>query len=256
MSIEIVEDIDPSLGESYLLEREEHWIKSYRSAIRRYGFNLAPKPTKGTLGAKRTKKQTQAQSEWLKKYFSDPNNREKAKKAREKAIQNGFSGPKAYVLYDPLGSKREIVNLKAFCHEMGLNYGRLHAVAIGRAIEYEGWKTHPDRKDNVKREFCLQSPDGTVYRGVGLRAFCKEHGLKAGPIYHLLAGITKTSQGRRIPGKDVSHYRSRSVKDWVMIDPNGNEVVITNLNAWCKQQGTYFQFMLAGGTINGWKLKL
>ncbi len=251
MSIEVIEDVDTALGEDHLLRREEHWMQVYRSADRAFGFNIAAKPSRGTLGVKRTPAQIRAQVKHVLRYQRSP----KAALDRQRSIASGFGGAKTYVLYSPTGERVEVTNLKAFCAQHDLEYGPMNAMAIGRSIQCHGWKTSPDRKHKVKRAFRLQAPDGCIHEGVGLSDFCQLHGLRAGSAYHLLSGRLKTYQGWRVPGHPEAYYRSRSIKEWVLLSPTGEEVHVTNLNAWCKERGTYPQLIATGYEWNGWRLK-
>lgn len=257
MSIEVIEVIDSSHGHDHLLAREEHWMLIHRSSSKEAGFNISLKPSRGCLGVKRTKAQSRRNAMSIQSYIRDPKNRVKIQEARVKAIANGFGGPKTYVLYDPAGKRVEITNLKGFCDRQRLEYGPMHAMAIGRSIQYRGWKTSPDRKDKANKPFRVESPSGRIYEGVGLRAFCKRHKLSERSMYGLVSGHVKTAHGWRLPGKPASYYRQRSGNRYVLVSPSGKEITVTNLNEWCRKRPKISYESLVTGHVSrtGWRLK-
>lgn len=257
MSITILETVDPTLGIDNLLRKEEFWITFFHSAQRKFGFNLASKPTKSTLGVKRSKAEVKRIKRTLTEYRENPENAEAIKCSREQAIANGFIGPKEYILYSPDGVETKILNLKAFCRDNNLNYGKLHAVVIGRSIHYKGWKTSPDRNDKVKRHFRLLSPDDTLVEGFGLRGFAIKNGLSYQSLCQVVSGRTKNYNGWRLPDKSPEYFKPNLGKSYILIGPNDQEVKVTNLKEWCRNCSDHpcYESITVRHTSKGWRIK-
>ena len=111
----------------------------------------------------------------------------------------GFKSPEG-VVYGP------ILNLAAFCREMGLQANNLRLVEYGGQKSSKGW-TKPDDFEMMSAipwkehalEYFLESPVGKVYgplsKSADLRKVCKEAGLAFSMVTRLLRGEIKEYQG-------------------------------------------------------------
>jgi len=185
-----------------LLVSEQKWIDQTRCTNRQVGFNIYP-------------------------IASSPGN----KNAR---IWKGF--------VDPEGNEVTIVNLFEFCREHSLDFPSMHRLAKGKSKlkSYKGW-TH--RNSQRKREYVKTyngfiSPDGNPMAPItNLAAFCRQNGLDP---THMVA----VSKGRIHSHRGWTHVEGRPNLNTLkfhkgFISPDGNPVIITNLQAFCKQQGLH-----------------
>jgi len=140
---------------------------------------------------------------------------------------------------DPNGNGVTITNLYEFCRKHGLDFPAMHRLAKGKSKlkSYKGW-TH---RNSVRQREYVKTYDGFVTPGglpagsiTNLAAFCREHGLGK---THMVA---------------VAHGRICSHRGWTyatgkrklaprtytgFINPGGQRMLITNLQAFCREHG-------------------
>ena len=159
--------------------REEFWIEWYQSSRKPYGYNLTAYTLQPALGRKHTPEELKAMSERGKgrkhtpetlKRMSEVNlgkkhseesrlkmslskrgipKTEEWKQKASVAAKNrspesernrAKSLMKRYIVTSPAGIIFDIVGLKDFCKEYGLNYPSLCMVVSGALKHYKGWK--------------------------------------------------------------------------------------------------------------------
>lgn len=181
-----------------LLRTEQEWIDKTRCADQKVGFNLYARA--GSPG------DTFAQT-W-----------------------EGF--------IDPDGNEVTITNLHLFCHQQSLNFAAMAQLAKGKSKlkSHKGW-THKNsvrQRDYIKTHEGFIAPDGyPVGPIVNLAAFCRERGLDD---THMLA----VANGRICSHRGWTHRNGRLRQEMVQtgfINPDGERVIITNLQAFCRAQG-------------------
>ncbi|MBA2647712.1 MAG: GIY-YIG nuclease family protein [Pyrinomonadaceae bacterium] len=187
------------VGTSDLLRTEQAWIDRTGCAARESGFNISN--VAGSPGG------IHAQ-EW-----------------------KGF--------INPGGNEATIINLQKFCREHGLDFPSMHRLAMGKSKlkSYKGW-TH---RNSVRQREYIKTYDGFITPGgrpagsiTNLAAFCREHELDK---THMVA---------------VAHGRICSHRGWTyatgkrklaprtytgFINPGGQRMLITNLQAFCREHG-------------------
>ncbi len=147
---------------------------------------------------------------------------------------------------DPDGNELTITNLFAFCREHGLDWPSMHRLAMGRSKlkSYKGW-THKNsvrQRDYVKTYTGFIAPDGCPAGPItNLAAFCREHGLDT---THMVAVARSRLYSHRGWTYDNDRRNRREPKTYTgFIDPEGNRVTITNLVAFCREQGLHIVHM-------------
>ncbi|HWQ32448.1 MAG TPA: GIY-YIG nuclease family protein [Blastocatellia bacterium] len=187
-------------GRSNLLSAEQSWIDQTGCADRKTGFNLYA--VAGSPG--------------------DTNAR----------IWKGF--------VDPDGNEITIFNLHQFCRQHGLNFSAMRSLALGKGKlkSHRGWtnKKSIRQRDYVKTYEGFIAPDGCRIGPVtNLAAFCREHGLDN---THMLAVM----RGRICSHRGWTHENGRQQKKKTytgFISPDGQRVMITNLQAFCREHGLH-----------------
>lgn len=143
---------------------------------------------------------------------------------------------------DPDGTEVIITNLFDFCRQHNLGFTSMHRLAMGKSKlkSYKGW-THRNsirKRDYIKTYDGFISPDGQpVGPIINLAAFCREHGLDK---THMVAIV----QGRICSHRGWTYNTGRQPlnlpKTYTgFINPEGQRVTITNLQAFCKEQGLH-----------------
>ena len=146
-----------------LIEREQYWMDATQCCLRSRGFNRVPKAGSNT-GFKRSAVLRAADSARAKERMSRPGMREAVSKVHSgKTISDSHRARVAeaarkrqltsenkasliakavgrYIAIDPAGTVYEVVNLKAFCQEHGLNYGSVKSVAREQGKSRTGWR--------------------------------------------------------------------------------------------------------------------
>lgn len=137
---------------------------------------------------------------------------------------------------DPDGNEITITNLHDFCRQHGLNFTSMCRLASGKSKlkSCKGW-THRNsvrQREYIKTWNGFIAPDGQPAGPItNLAAFCREHGLDN---THMVA----VARGRICGHRGWTHEsgRQRQEKTYTgFINPNGQRVVITNLQAFCRE---------------------
>ncbi|HXG67614.1 MAG TPA: GIY-YIG nuclease family protein [Blastocatellia bacterium] len=140
---------------------------------------------------------------------------------------------------NPDGNEMTIINLHDFCRRHGLDYPSMLRLAGGQSKlkSYKGW-THRNsirKRDYVKTYDGFIAPDG---RRVGpitnLAAFCREHGLDNTHMVAVMRGRLCSHRGWTYAnGKQKLGPKTYTG----FVKPDGQRVVITNLAAFCRENG-------------------
>jgi len=187
------------VGTSDLLRAEQAWIDRTGCAVKKTGFNISN--VAGSPG--------------------DANAQ----------VWKGFIAPD--------GNEVTIVSLHKFCRDHGLDFPSMHRLAMGKSKlkSYKSW-THRNsvrQRDYVKTYDGFITPDGRPASPItNLAAFCREHGLDN---THMVAvahdricshrGWTYATGKRRLEPRTYTGF----------INPDGQRVLITNLQAFCREHG-------------------
>ncbi|MFN8515211.1 MAG: GIY-YIG nuclease family protein [Chloroflexia bacterium] len=141
---------------------------------------------------------------------------------------------------DPDGNDVTITNLYEFCRIHNLDFPSMHRLAMGKSKlkSYKGWthKNSPRKRDYVKTYEGFISPAGLPVGPItNLAAFCREHGLDNTHMVAVARGRLYSHRGwtyaneRQNLGLPKAHAG--------FINPEGQQVVITNLTAFCHEHG-------------------
>jgi len=141
---------------------------------------------------------------------------------------------------DPDGNEVTITNLFEFCRVHNLDFPSMHRLAMGKSKlkSYKGWthKNSPRKRDYVKTYDGFIAPDGLPARPItNLAAFCREHGLDNTHMVAVAHGRLYSHRGwtydnnRQNLGLPKPHHG--------FINPEGQQVVISNLTAFCRDHG-------------------
>lgn len=137
---------------------------------------------------------------------------------------------------NPEGNEVTINNLFDFCRKNNLDWPSMHRLAKGKSKlkSYKGWshKNSVRQRDYIKTYDGFIDPDGNLTRPItNLAAFCRENNLDN---THMVA----VAHGRLYSHRGWTYQNDREnlgFKTYVgFIDPDGNKVIITNLEAFCR----------------------
>lgn len=258
--IKVLEIYDCS--EEELRCHEESWIRQYDSANKQRGFNSVAFPSLlGVSGAKWTKQQRDAQSLLFKTmHQNDPTMRDRVSDGLQSAYRDH---PERYTrfrimtceLYNPQGQLVKITNLNRFCREHSLDYRSMYKVATDVKIEYKGWKKTLDREHRRKVRYSLIDPDGNLIEGTNMRELCDQRGLSYPSMCAMALGQIKTSCGYRRSDANMRDIDRKRGSDYIMLSPDGQEVAINNLSAFCRDKGLRYSVIRHGYVSEGWRLK-
>lgn len=143
---------------------------------------------------------------------------------------------------DPDGNATTITNLFDFCRQHDLTFSSMRQLSRGtsKLKSHKGW-THKNsirQREYVKTYNGFIAPDGRLADPItNLAAFCREHGLDN---THMVAVM----RGRICSHKGWTYNNGRQhlnlPKTYTgFIAPDGPRVVITNLQAFCKEHGLH-----------------
>ncbi len=186
-----------SVDPNDLLNAEQNWIDQTQSANKEFGFNIYS--IAGSPG--------------------DANAQ----------VWEGF--------IDPDGNEVTIRNLYDFCRQNNLDFPSMHRLSKGESKlkSYKGWshKNSVRQRDYVKTYNGFIDPDGNHINPItNLAAFCRENNLDN---THMVA----VANGRLYSHRGWTYQNDREnlgTKTYTgFINPDGNRVIITNLEAFCRE---------------------
>jgi group I intron endonuclease len=141
---------------------------------------------------------------------------------------------------DPEGNEIVITNLFDFCRQRDLDFPSMHRLAMGKSKlkSYKGWthKNSPRKREYVKTYTGFVAPDGQPAGPItNLAAFCREHALDNTHMVAVAKGRILSHRGWtwcivRRDRMDVKTYTG-------FVNPEGERVQITNLQAFCRDHG-------------------
>ena len=138
---------------------------------------------------------------------------------------------------DPEGNEVTINNLFDFCRKNNLDFPSMHRLAKGESKlkSYKGWshRNSVRERDYIKTYEGFIDPHGSSVGPItNLAAFCRENGLEKS---HMVA----VAHGRLYSHGGWTYQNDREnlgIKTYIgFIDPNGNRVIITNLQSFCRE---------------------
>lgn len=147
---------------------------------------------------------------------------------------------------DPSGDAVTIFNLYEFCRLHDLDYPSMHRLAMGesRLKSYKGWthKNSPRERPYIKTYEGFITPDGSLTGPItNLATFCRDHGLDNTHMVAVARGRLHSHRGwtydnaRQNLGLPKAHEG--------FISPEGQEIVITNLSAFCREHDLHVVHM-------------
>lgn len=223
--------------------REQFWIDSFDTTNKNCGMNLVKDVTKsGTIGFKHTMEQRKAMSKIV-----------KGRKANGK-IAEGVNNchSKNYTIYNPLGEKIEVKNLKFFCKEQGLDYNRMLKVVGGDFIEEKGFKKDPDRKNLSIKEYKFISPDNEIVSITNLRKFCKENKIEPRCMYNVHTENILSYKGWR-KYTETKIKRRGAIKR--ILNPLGEEIITReSLEEFCILNNIKYDKFRRSREWMGWRI--
>ena len=229
--------IDSACSQEEANEKEQYWIGFFDSANPDKGYNIVPIIGPGTNGYKHTEECKQIMSK-LKK-----GTRNKGRAGR--GLDNYLA--KEYILFSPEGIETKIKNLREFARNNNLDYGRIHSVAIGRVIEYSGWKLSLERKHNKIKTWTVISPDGERMTFENLRQFCLEKNLPYRSMGNMCNGRHSACKGWT-----SEHSWKRRGINAKMQSPQGEIIEINNVRLFCEENDIRKGILKKGETARGW----
>ncbi len=138
---------------------------------------------------------------------------------------------------DPEGNPVIIQNLHDFCRQNNLDFPSMHRLVKGESKlkSYKGWshKNSVRQRDYIKTYDGFIDPDGNPAGSItNLAAFCRENNLDN---THMVA----VANGRIYSHRGWTYLNDRenlSFKTYTgFVSPEGNKVVIANLEAFCRE---------------------
>lgn len=141
---------------------------------------------------------------------------------------------------DPDGNEVTITNLFGFCCQHNLDFPSMHRLATGKGKlrSYKGWthKNNPRQREYVKTYDGFINPDGQRVGPItNLAAFCREHGLDNTHMVAVAHGRIYSHRGWTY---DNDRQRLGPPRTYTgFINPAGDCVIITNLQAFCRENG-------------------
>jgi len=163
-----------------IVKAEQRWIDYYRQSTEIDCYNLRPEAS-SSKGIKRS-------LEWIGKLI-----------ARNKKLFPGFIGPDGQ-------EYRNIVNLKDFCRDHGLNYGDMHEVFSGNRRHHKGWRRIDNPQQIIQYRGQLRrftAPDGQVFQTTDFVAFCQDHGLDHSAMVEVAKGRRNHHKGWKVENPDL-----------------------------------------------------
>jgi hypothetical protein len=152
-----------------------------------------------------------------------------------------------FIVTDPQGNMYEVTGLMKFAIEHDLNFEGLRKVATGHSLSHKGWKAEymdPVKKLKAveiaknkleKRGWVIFTPEGRKLLTMNLLRFCRKHNLQ----YYNLRQSAITGEGYKgyrcfYTSKKKRRYYKKMNSKWLIIDPEGVEITVHNLKAFCR----------------------
>jgi group I intron endonuclease len=138
---------------------------------------------------------------------------------------------------NPDGEEVAIINLHDFCRKNNLHVRTMQELASGksRMRSYIGW-THKNslhRREHIKTFEGFIDPQGHPVGPItNLFAFCRKHGLDDSSMYDIAYGRSCSYRGWTYQNGKKSR-REKTYRRFV--NPEGVQVTITNLRAFCRE---------------------
>ncbi|HEU5369275.1 MAG TPA: GIY-YIG nuclease family protein [Ktedonobacterales bacterium] len=139
---------------------------------------------------------------------------------------------------DPEGTEITISNLFDFCREHDLDWSSMYRLAKGKSKlkSHKGW-THRNsvrQREYIKTCDGFIAPDGCPAGPItNLAAFCREHGLEKTHMVAVMRGRIYSHRGWTYAN---GRQNLRLPKTYTgFINPDGQRIILTNLQAFCKE---------------------
>ena len=144
---------------------------------------------------------------------------------------------------DPEGNEVIITNLQEFCRQHSLDHSSMIRLAKGnnKLKSHKGW-THKNsirQRDYVKTYDGFIDPEGNPIGPItNLAVFCREHGLDNTHMVAVAHGRIYSHRGWTYNNERQNERKLGLPKTYTgFINPDGQRVIITNLKAFCDEQG-------------------
>jgi len=223
--------LDHVSGSIEILKADQAWIDSIRQFNGIYNTSIL---VGSPLSQENTDEASARISEIQKKKWENQNRRDalaernRNRTDEERRVLHDIGrqriGSPDVTVISPDGQKfREIIGVRKFCKEHGLDYRSFLRLSKGEYATYKGWTVEgrqcssSKRSDSLRKyynegdrvKYNLKSPSGELFLDIqNLSEFCKNHGLEVGNVRKLF---------RR---------KSKSALGWIAVDDNGNNINI------------------------------
>jgi group I intron endonuclease len=140
---------------------------------------------------------------------------------------------------DPQGNDVTITNLQEFCRENKLDFSSMHRLSKGESKlkSHKGWshRNSVRQRDYIKTYEGFIDPDGNPVPPItNMAEFCRQHGLDNTHMTAVLNGRILSHRG----WTHTSSRQPRGVKTYDgFVNPQGEQVIITDLTAFCREHG-------------------
>lgn len=121
-------------------------------------------------------------------------------------------------------------------------------------------KTRVRWAKNLGKRFTLVDPNGRTHEIIGIRTFCRDHGLNRFGVVKVLKGRNSHYRGWKLPpGHDGPVFKDGRIKQWIVTSPDGRDEVVYNLNRFCHahglQQGNMWAPIGESSFCKGWRCR-
>lgn len=141
---------------------------------------------------------------------------------------------------DPEGNEVTIINLFEYCRRHNLDFPSMHRLAMGKSKlkSYKGWthRNSPRKRAYVKTYEGFIAPDGHPVGPItNLAAFCRENRLNNTHMVAVVNGRLYSHHGWTYANGKSKQGSAKTYTGFV--NPDGQGMTITNLAAFCREQG-------------------
>src|SRR3990167_2217446 len=172
---------------------------------------------------------------------------------------------KIFELIDENGQIHRITYLKEFMRQHNLEKGCTYKLLNGQMLYYKGFRL-PNRVKEQPRghsNFEIMSPEGKLYKGTNITAFCEEQNLKYHGILKVINKQTLEYQGWKLPETTTEMLLLKGRKNkysTILISPQDEEFIVDNLYLFCIKKNLNYNniYSLYKGltkTCRGWYIK-
>jgi group I intron endonuclease len=223
------------------VEREQAWLDIRGVGYANKSYNIVPKAA-SQLGAKRSEEIRQRFSNYWKGRPRGPHSKQRSARIKARLSK------RAYIATSPDGIEYTVSILSDFCRQYGLRPTRMRAIARGAGRTHKGWTCRLMNESaeirqkrlfppNTRKNYIVTLPTGEEVFVDHLASFCTQHGLHRQSMSRVATNKRSHHKGYKCRhADDASKHRPRR-RTYIMTAPDGQELTISNMAAFCKQHG-------------------